>query len=126
VNCHGQNQTQGIDNQVPLAAVDVLARVETLSAARLGHFDSLAVEDRSTGQGLPTGLTPKPVPQHVVNSLPGAIVAPAEKDTTDSLPLGEIVWKQTPGKSAAKDIEDRVDGRAPANSLRCISVRRLW
>ena len=41
-----QRQAQRVGEQMPLAAVDLLARVEAARAARLGGLDALAVDDR--------------------------------------------------------------------------------
>src|SRR5262245_5357408 len=84
---HRQDQPEGVDQQVPLAAVDHLVGVLAPRPALLGRLDALAVDDRHAGAGLPPGLAADLIPQGVVEPLPGAVVAP----------LAEVIVAGAPG-----------------------------
>ena len=48
--------------------------------------------------------------------LPSSVVAPVAENSVDSLPVGEVVWQESPSAATAQDVEDCVDDGAAANS----------
>ena len=114
----GEDQAQGVDHDVPLAAGDFLARVAaSTSPAHVRRLDGLTVEDCGAGRGLAAHLASELVPERIVNPLPRSVVAPIAEDAVNGFPLGEFAGKQPPGATTAEDVENRVDDRATAHRL---------
>ena len=56
---NGQDQSERVDYDVPLATIDLLAGIEALRAADLGRLGGLTVDDRRAGRGVATFATTK-------------------------------------------------------------------
>src|SRR5262249_17340709 len=84
--------------------VGVLAPWPTL----LGRLDTLAVNDRHAGAGLPTGLAADLVAQGIVEPLPGAVVAPLAEVVVAGTPGGKVLGHHPPGAAAPDDVQDAV------------------
>src|SRR4051794_19204670 len=85
----GHDQAQGVDDDVPLAAVDLLVRVLAVRPALLGGLDALAVDDPHAGALLAAGTAADSVAQGVVDLGPGAVVAPLVEVVVAGAPRGE-------------------------------------
>src|SRR5207237_10704948 len=70
------DQSQGVDQQVPLAASYLFASVVALGAPGFGRLDRLAVDDRRTRRWLLAGGDSDRVPESGVDVFPGAVVPP--------------------------------------------------
>jgi hypothetical protein len=106
MNDKGQYQSERVDDDVPLATVDLLAGVEPLRAADLGRLGGLTVDDRRARRGVATFAATKLVPERIVDLLPGSIVAPTAENSVDGLPIREVVRKESPSAAAAQEIEE--------------------
>src|SRR5262249_35663337 len=119
----GHDQAQGVDDDVPLAAVDLLVRVLAMRPALLGGLDALAVDNPHAGALLAAGTAADSVAQGVVDLGPGAVVAPLVEVVVAGAPGGEVMGKHPPGATAAEDVEDavenltKVDGARPSARL---------
>src|SRR5258708_39521173 len=73
-HAHPQQQSQRVDQQMPLAALDLLARIVTADPALLGRLDALAIENGGGGRGffLPPGAPPPATDRGCGASKPGA------------------------------------------------------
>src|ERR1019366_9166442 len=75
-NHHQEEQTDGIDQDMPLASVDFLAGVVTPLVARLGALDALTVDDGRAGMALAPFHLACLFPQAGVNGDPQTIALP--------------------------------------------------
>jgi hypothetical protein len=73
-HAHPQQQPQGIDEQVPLAPLDLFARIVATDAALLSGLDALAVEDGGGGRSffLPRGARSRATDRECAASSPCA------------------------------------------------------
>src|SRR5712692_3931270 len=85
---HGQDQPQGIHEQMPLSAVDLFDRVVAPLALDFRALDALAGPAPRSRVFMTTHGLPEPGPQCVVQTLPRATVAPLPKVVVDTLPIG--------------------------------------
>jgi hypothetical protein len=67
-----ENQTTGIDQDMPLAAVDALGAILAADTADAGGANRLAVDDTRTGLRLAPDHGPELLPQDRVQECPGA------------------------------------------------------
>ena len=75
----GQYKAFGVDEQMALAPLDLLALLAAVVAAHAadaGRLDRLAVNDPSAGRWMAPQSHPQPLAQHLVDPLPGAVAAP--------------------------------------------------
>ncbi len=114
MDADGEHEALGVDEQMPLAALDLLAAVVAAHAANAGRLDGLAVDDASAGLGIAAQAHPQPLPQHQMDPLPGAVEAPLSKVMVDRLPRRQVAGQQAPGPARPDDIEDGVENRAQA------------
>ena len=104
-----QQQTQGINQDVPFTSLDSLARVVAAGASHLGRLHGLAVDDGGAGAFVSAGLVPDLGPQGVLDRLPRAIATPLPIVVMDRSPWGKVVGKHPPLDAAADEIEDGVE-----------------
>ena len=98
-----------VHQDVTLAALDLLAAVESLDPTDLGGLDRLAVQAGRRGLGVVLGrLADRPM-QGVVDPLDGAVGSPLAEVAVDGPRRGEIVGQEIPGASGAEVIEDGVE-----------------
>src|SRR5436305_13798650 len=71
-----QEQAQGVNQHMPLAALNHLASVVAAYAPHARGFDTLAVQTAGRGMLMPAGTAADFGAQGVVNALPGAVIAP--------------------------------------------------
>jgi len=120
-----QQQAQGVDQNVALAAVDLLAGVIASGPAGFGGPHALAVDDASGRRGLPAGLLARRHDQLGVQYLPGSILPPAP-EIAEHRALGrQLLGQKVPGAAGAQQIEDGVQDLAqvhlpwPPEPARC-------
>jgi hypothetical protein len=71
VDLECRHQALGVHNDVPLAAIDLLAAIEAaLRATDVGGLDTLAVDDRRTRLDVSSCSTPHDSAQRGVDGLP--------------------------------------------------------
>jgi hypothetical protein len=107
-----QEQAQGVNQQMTLAARDHLASVVAAYAPHARGFDTLAVQTAGRGMLMTAGTAAEFCAQGVVNALPGSVIAPDAKVSVDALPLRVVLWQHTPLSASDQNIEDRVDDLA--------------
>src|SRR5215213_3839751 len=124
-----QQQAQGVDQNVALAAVDLLAGVIASGPAGFGGPHALAVDDASGRRGLPAGPLARRHDQLGVQYLPGSILPPAP-EIAEHRALGrQLLGQEVPGAAGAQQIEDGVQDLAqvhlpwPPEPARCRSGR---
>ena len=86
-----QQQTQGINQDVPFTSLDSLASVVAAGASHLGRLHGLAVDDGGGGAFVPAGLVPDLGLQGVLDRLPRAIATPLPIVVMDRSPWGKVV-----------------------------------
>src|SRR5712691_4343079 len=103
---NGQQQTQRIDQQMPLAPVDLLAAIiPPLGASHLGGLDGLTINAHGAGRGLaPHGHT-SPLAQGLDYLGPCPIVAPLDKVVIDGTLGQQIVRQHIPLAATAIQVE---------------------
>src|SRR5260221_4515620 len=92
-----KQQTQGIDQDVSLAAIHLLAAVVPMRAALFGGLDRLAIDDRGAGSRLASSRATHALTQDAVYALPDAGQAPRAKIVIDSGPRPILLPQITPG-----------------------------
>jgi hypothetical protein len=112
----GPPQAQGIDPQMPLAPLHLLAaRIAALGTAPLRRVDRRAIDARGTGRGLPARL-PAGLFAHCRQQRdPRAIVAPPRTGVVHR-PLGQsMVWEHLPWTPASIQRQERIHHFAPVD-----------
>jgi len=110
---HAQQQSQGIHQKVPLAAVDLFAGIKTDLAPVAVGFDALAIEYSGAGLGITLLVATNAGAQGIIESRPGVVHAPRAEDVIDGLPRRILFWQKPPWNAPFEDIQDRID-HAPA------------
>ena len=106
---HRQHQAQRIDQQMPLAPLDLFAGVVAPRARDLGGLDTLAVQRTSGGVFVAPRAAAHLGAQGVVDALPRAIVAPLAEIVVDGLPFGIVMRQHAPLTAGDDDVQDGVD-----------------
>ena len=115
---HRQQQSDGVHGDVPLAAVDLLARV--IAAAGTGDLLScphrLGVDDRGRGLGLAPGRDAALAAQLIVH-LPGRpALVPAVGHVIDGAPVRQVRGHRPPLDAFLDQVADRIHVIAAAAS----------
>lgn len=109
---HRHQEAERVDQDVPLAAVDLLPRVVAVRPL-FGRLDRLAVEHPGGGLAMtPLGLA-EVAPQLVEESVDGAVLLPRHEVPVDDLPGRQFVRHRPPLAAGAGDVEEGVDDLAP-------------
>jgi hypothetical protein len=104
-----QQQAQGVDQQVTLAALDLLAGVIAGVAALRRAASRLRVQHRRRGRrDAPLALAPVRA-QAVVHLLEFALFAPAPKGPIDVLPRRKVLRQHPPRPARAHHVAARID-----------------
>src|SRR5260221_2325912 len=104
-----KQQTQGIDQDVSLAAIHLLAAVVPMRAALFGGLDRLAIDDRGAGSRLASSRATHALTQDAVYALPDAGEAPRVKIVIDSGPRPILLRQIAPGAARPQEIEDAIE-----------------
>src|SRR4029453_19325934 len=113
VDHHAQDQAEGIDQDVALAAKGLLARVvAALGPAAISRFHALAVDDGCARLTRSPLLLSQVATQAGVNWLPGPVQAPSPEVAIDGLPRRILARQVAPGTSRARQVEDGVERQA--------------
>src|ERR1017187_1247078 len=106
---HQQQQANRVHQDVPLASVDLLARVVASLVARLRASDALAVDDPRTGLAISSSRHAHLFAQMSVNSHPKPIALPQSEIVIDRSPPGKVLRQIAPLAAGLCEIEDRID-----------------
>ena len=102
MNLHGQQKPLGVGNDVPLAAFDPFATVETASlAADLCRPNTLGINDADAGRTGATSFFAYSIAQNFVDFFECPVAAP----------LGKIVIYRTPTRKAYATDNQSLTGR---------------
>lgn len=103
-------QAECVGDQEPLAALDLLARVEAPGGRRdgVGCADRLRVDQPCARLGVPAVSLTDPAAQDVVDVLDGAVVVPSGEVPVHSGPGREVLRQLPPGAPGPHHIEDRI------------------
>lgn len=108
-NHHTEDQTDGIDQDMPLASVDLLAGIVASLVANFGTFDGLTVDDPRAGVTFAPFDQTHLFPQMVVNSRPQTIVLPQPEVMVDRGPWCKVVRQVAPLATGLDYIENGID-----------------
>src|SRR5574337_1375976 len=129
----GQQQAQGVDDEMAVAAFDLLAGIEAGHAALRGAARALRVDDGRRRLGIAAHAVSPLLAQPLVHGLKGAGRGPAAEGLVDPAPGRKTLGQQAPGAARANDVAARIDhvlarvlGRrtAPALTLEQIGHQR--
>ncbi len=98
-----------INQQMALAALDLLAAIIATRSAHLGGLDRLAVDDRCCRLRSAADLTAVTLTQNLGHVLPGAILAPLSIVVEDSTARRILMRQPPPLRSRAQQIKDGID-----------------
>ncbi len=107
-------QSHGIDCDVALTSIDLLAAVVADGLATLAGLDRLAVDDQERRGVFPAFAPSKPPPKMGVDAFLGAVSRPALEPRINRLIRREVVWKEPPRTARGPDIPNRVEDFAQA------------
>ena len=105
---HHDQQAQRINQDVPLASLDLLARIEAALLGLLGRFHTLAIDNRSTRLLRAAQSGADAQAQGRVDPFERAIVEPFVKVVGHMLPGRQIMRQHAPLAAAAIQIQDGV------------------
>src|SRR5262249_46516573 len=106
---HGDEKTQGIHENMPLAALDLLTAVRAPLLATQGRLDRLTVESGGAGRRCPPGLDAGQGTQGVEDLLPGTVPVPPLEVVVDRLPRRQVMGQRPPGTPFAGVVKQGVD-----------------
>lgn len=106
----GHQQTQRIDQQMPLPPLDFLAAVVTaLLAADLGRLHRLAVDADGTGSRFAAFRGANLAAERIDHVLPGAVVAPLGEVVVDGALGEQVVGEHVPLAARPVEVKDGID-----------------
>ena len=108
-----QEQSEHIDDDVPLAPFDFLGSVVADGAAVRVALDALAVHDPCGGAGFTSRFLAHPRAQRPVDPLPYFLMDPFTKDVKDCLPRTERSREIPPLAACFDDIENCIQNQPP-------------
>src|SRR5215204_1154198 len=116
----------GVDHDLPLAPLHLLAGVVASRAAALGGLDALAVEHRGRGRRLAADPLAISHDEQVVDRLEQALVTPSAEPAEDRAPRRQVARQKPPRDAAAQEIKDRIKDLPQRPFPRPPSGTRLW
>lgn len=118
VDDEADQQAKRVDDDVPLAAVDLLARVEAPGAATFGGLHGLAVDDAGRRTCLPSLLLPGRHDEGVVDGAQDADVAPGVEMVLHRGEGREVLRQHPPLATRRSHVEVRVHNLAQVRLTR--------
>lgn len=97
-----------INDDMPLAPVDLFACILPTAAACLGRFDALAVYDAGCRLRLALLSFPLLLAQRLIDPLPGAIKRPFSKMVVHAARRWKVGWQIRPLAASSYHIEHRI------------------
>src|SRR5688572_26396602 len=107
-----QQRALCVDEQMALAAVDLLAAVIAARSAHLRGLDRLAVDDRRRGLRIAADPAAIALAQGLGHVLPGAVLTPLSIVIEDGTTRWIFMRQQPPLRSGAQQVQDRIDDAA--------------
>jgi hypothetical protein len=105
-----EDETLGVDQDVTLSALDLLASVVTLfHSAYCGTLERLRINYARAGLRIPSQADPQSFADRAVDPLPGTVDTPSPEVVVDGRPSREVVGEQAPLTSALQNVEDSVE-----------------
>ena len=121
---HGQQQAQGIDQQMSLASVDLFAAVVAPDARHLGRLDALAIQASRGRVLMTTSATAHLGSDRVMDALPAAILPPQAKVMVDTFPVRVVCGQHPPLCARDHNVQHRVNDLAHVQTTR--STAGFW
>jgi hypothetical protein len=123
---NGQEQAEGVGDDEPLAALDLLARVETPGRGwhRVGRANGLPVDQPRARLSTPVVRLPDLAPQRVADTLDRAVVVPPREVPSRRPPFGPVLG----GSNASSDAHcssPRLSPSAPDISPARLEIGRV-
>ncbi len=115
---HLEQQTQRIDQNMPLAAIDLLAAVIAMRPALFGRLHRLAIDNGRAWRRLASDRATHALTQDMVNALPDASPSPGVKVVVDGGPRTVLAWHIAPGAARPQEIEDSVEDPSEVDAAR--------
>src|ERR1700733_9133061 len=118
-----------VDNDVALAALDLLASIIASGTAALRRLDRLAIDHASVWAGFAPHLLARGHDQHVVDLSQPAIARPAVEITLDRRIRGKLLRNLPPLATRCSHVEQRLHDRAQVGFARSpdhASHRHQW
>ena len=105
-----QQQAEGIDPDVALAACDFLAGIDALAGRGhvRGGLHALRVQHAGGWLAVAAFGLSHQAPQEAIELVEDAFLLPGGEVAVDRFPWREVVWQVTPGNAGAVDVEDGV------------------
>src|SRR5262245_37572384 len=115
---HLEQQPEGIHQNMPLAAIHLLAAVVAMWPTLFGRLDRLAINDRGAGSGLASSRATHALTQDSLDPRPETGSAPEAKIVEDRGPGTIVPWHIPPGAARAQEVEDPVEDAAEVDAPR--------
>jgi hypothetical protein len=108
----GQQQSKGVDQNMPFASFHLLPGVLAAHPRPLRRFDALTIQRSGGGVLMATRTLTNLGPQGLVNPVPRAVIPKRAKIRLHALPGGILSWQHPPLASTHDTIQDRIDNRS--------------
>jgi len=121
-----QDQSDCVNDDMPLASIDLLARIKAPLVARLGALDTLTVDDTRAGIAVSSCDQADLFAQVRVNRCPQTVTLPETEVVINGAPPGEMNRQVAPLASRLDQIEDRVNQFADFMFARTTNLAWFW
>ena len=117
MNNERQRQTDGVNGCVAFSTCNLLTCVIASLFAVFDSTDRLAVNNRGCRCCLFPGRFSHPLPQGIMDSLPGFAILPLTKHPVHGTSIREIDRQHLPLASSSRYFEDRIDDPTSTNTF---------